>query len=761
MAESTAAVLNKKKSPLIRKQILINGIVQGVGFRPFIYKLAGRSNLSGMVSNSADGVIIEVQGQNEEIDNFSNAVKTAAPSAALITSINSILIPLKKEKDFSIMPSRNNSSVSTFISPDLAVCPDCLTELVDPGNRRFLYPFINCTNCGPRYTIIKQIPYDRPFTSMAQFELCPACRKEYTDPANRRFHAQPNACPACGPHCEILDSAGNHITSADPLKTVVEEIKNGKIAAIKGLGGFHLAVDATNEKAVKNLRFRKGHEAKPLAIMVKDIKFADQILNFTEAEKIELESIAHPIVVVDKKPVSPLAESIAPGLKSIGVMLPYTPLHHLLFYYGAPPLVLTSANISDEPICIKNSEAKKRLRGIADFFLVHDRKILTRTDDSVLRLQNGRRSFLRRSRGFVPRPVQLPFSIPSVLALGGVLKNTICVTRGDQAFLSQHLGDLDNAAACRFFDETIEYFLALHQIEPEVVIHDSHPDYYSTRAAQQFGLPTIKIQHHHAHIAATMAEYKLEEAVLGLALDGFGLGDDGAAWGGELLEVNGSAFSRIGHLLPLPHPGGDLASRQSWRMGAAVLHCLGKTETIISTYSRKPHVEKIVELLNKPHLSGYTTSCGRWFDAAASLLGICDIQNYEGQAPGLLESLVNLPETFSRGWIIDKNILDLLPLMEYLLDKDPISGANYFHGTLAAGLVDWTARAAQERGIKTIVCGGGCFFNKVLVELLSVQFKAKGFKVYFPRQLPPGDGGLSFGQAWAGGLAFVNHKDVS
>jgi len=742
-------------SPAIRKQILVNGIVQGVGFRPFIYNLAKKLNLCGTVCNSAAGVIIEAQGLEKEINIFSNTIKTDAPPAAHITSFESNVIPLAVENGFSIKPSQKNSSASTFISPDLALCPDCLAELLDPGDRRYLYPFINCTNCGPRYTIIKQIPYDRPFTSMSEFELCPACTKEYNDPADRRFHAQPNACGDCGPHCEILDGEGNPVSSEDPLKTCVEELKKGKIAAIKGLGGFHLAVDATNEAAVNNLRQLKGHEAKPLAIMVKNLDWAFKVINLNKAEIMELESSAGPIVLVEKKSDSALAESIAPGMSRIGAMLPYTPLHHLLFHYGAPPIVLTSANISHEPICIDNAEAVKRLHGIADFLLVHNRKILTRADDSVLMVQKGKHSFLRRSRGFVPRPVQLPFSVPSVLSLGSFLKNTVCITRGNQAFLSQHIGDLDNAHACRFFDETIEYILALHQIKPEAVIHDFHPDYYSTRAAQMFALPTIKVQHHHAHLSATIAEHNLEGPVLGLALDGFGLGADHTAWGGELLEVEGAAFSRIGHLLPLPHAGGDAASRQAWRMGAAVLYSLGKSELIVSRYPNLPH-EQIIELLNTDNLKQYTTGCGRWFDAAASLLGICDFQHYEGQAPALLEALVSKPEVFLEGWTIEKNVLNLLPLMEYLLTCSPVQGANYFHGTLAAALTDWTVRTARRTGIRTFVCGGGCFLNATLTELLNQQFKKQGFKIYFPEQLPPGDGGISYGQAWAGALAFIN-----
>jgi len=761
MAEAATKVIINTSGNITRKQIRINGVVQGVGFRPFIYNLANRYGLFGSVSNSDDGVMIEIQGSETAIDEFLQSVKTKAPPVSTINSLESAAIPLAGEHDFRILHSKNNASATTLISPDIAVCPDCISECFDPENRRFLYPFINCTNCGPRYTIIKNIPYDRPFTSMAEFKMCPNCQAEYDTPSNRRFHAQPNACPDCGPQCKILDSEGNLIPESNPIQSVVEALKNGKIAAIKGLGGFHLAVDATNEDAVNRLRYRKGREAKPLAIMVKNLKNANLYFNLSQDEKSELESFPHPIVLVEKKSNSPLAESIAPGLKHIGIMLAYTPLHHLLFYYNSPPLVMTSGNISDEPICIDNSDAVNRLNGIADFFLVHNRNILIRTDDSVVSIQNGNRSFLRRSRGFAPLPIQLSVAVPSVLAMGAFLKNTVCVTRGNQAFLSQHIGDLDNASSCRFYNETIDYILALHQIEPEAIIHDMHPDIYSTMAAHQFNLPTITVQHHHAHIAATMAEYQIKEPVLGLALDGFGLSGDGEAWGGELLEVGGSEFNRLGSLIPLPHPGGDAASKQAWRMGASVLHCLKKTELIPDRYSHIPHIEKTAELLGKPDLISKTTGCGRWFDATASLLGICDEQRYEGQAPMLLESLVTQPEILSGGWSIDNNILNLLPLMDFLLDCSPTDGANIFHGTFAAGLVDWVTQAGKENGIFTVVCGGGCFLNRVLRELLEERFHHNGFKVYFPNQVPPGDGGISLGQAWIGALKIMNESGIT
>lgn len=761
MVEKTTHLLTKNPQNILRKQIMINGVVQGVGFRPFIFNLANRYHLSGNVSNSADGVIIEVQGLELNINEFLQSVRNEAPPISMISSLGSMTIPLAQEQDFTILHSQNNASATTLISPDIAICPDCTSELFDPHNRRFLYPFINCTNCGPRFTIIKNIPYDRPFTSMTHFTMCPSCQDEYDTPSDRRFHAQPNACPDCGPQCDMLDSEGRSIPEPNPISSVVDALINGNIVAIKGLGGYHLAVDATSDEAVTRLRYRKEREAKPFAIMVKNLNDANLYFNLSENEKSELQSFPHPIVLVEPKSKSPFAESIAPGLGRIGIMLPYTPLHHLLFYYHSLPLVMTSGNISDEPICIDNSDAVNRLKGIADFFLVHNRDILTRTDDSVLTIQNGKRTFLRRSRGFVPLPIQLPFAIPSVLAVGSFLKNTICVTRGDQAFLSQHIGDLDNASSCRFFNEVIDYILALHQIEPEAIIHDMHPDIYSSIAANEFNLHKISVQHHHAHVAATMAEHHLHGPTLGLALDGFGLSENNEAWGGELFIVKGYSVKKLGSLIPLPHPGGDAASKQAWRMGASVLYCLNKTDLIHSRFSHIPHIEKTVEMMGKSELTSNTTGCGRWFDAAASLLGICDTQAYEGQAPMLLESLVTKPEILSHGWSIDQSVLNLLPLMDYLLECTPVKGANIFHGTLAAGIVDWVTRIGNDRGIKTIACGGGCFVNGILVKLLTDQFYQKGFKVYFPNQVPPGDGGISFGQAWVGSLKLMGRMENS
>ncbi|HJL75628.1 MAG TPA: carbamoyltransferase HypF [Candidatus Marinimicrobia bacterium] len=758
MAETTTKILTQKPSEIIRKQFRINGIVQGVGFRPFIYNLANKFNLTGTVSNSSEGVIIEAQGTSANVHNFINVIQTDAPPLSMISALETNDIPNKDETSFIIKTSEKSSTISTMISPDVAVCDDCLDELFNPKDRRFLYPFINCTNCGPRYTIIENIPYDRPFTSMRHFELCTNCQEEYDDPNNRRFHAQPNACSDCGPKVQLHDGSGKPVRSDNPIRDTVELIKQGKIAAIKGLGGFHLAVDATNSEAVKTLRKRKGRKEKPLAIMLKSMEDAKSVCHINRDEANELRSFQSPIVLLKKREDIPIANDIAPGNDRIGIMLPYTPLHHLLFYDDAPSLVMTSANLSEEPICIENNEAVNRLLNIADIFLVHNRKILTRTDDSVLMFHNKKRSFLRRSRGFVPMPIQLPFSVPSVLALGAFLKNTICVTRGNQAFLSQHIGDLDNALACRFFDETIKYVLDIHQIKPQAVIHDYHPDFYSTKAIERFTLPAIQVQHHHAHLAATMAEHHLKGPVLGLALDGFGLSEKNEFWGGELLLVDDTSYRRLGHFYPLPHLGGDSASHQSWRMGAAVLHSIGKENRIPSFFPSIPNIDKIMELLKTPNLFSFTTGCGRWFDAAAAILGISTVQKYEGQAPTLLESLVTKPEILEKGWRIKNNILDFRPLMEYLLNCDPVSGANIFHGTLAAGLADWVKRAGLEHGIKTVISGGGCFHNKVLVELLDDHVRKIGFHSYFPEQIPPGDGGISLGQAWVGALKLMEQS---
>ncbi|MDR3514662.1 MAG: carbamoyltransferase HypF [Azospirillaceae bacterium] len=741
-----------------RARVRVRGQVQGVGFRPFVYGLAHRLALSGWVLNDGEGVLIEVQGPRTR--EFLTALGSEPPSLARIEAIEATAIASRAgETGFTIRDSVTGQ-VTTGVTPDAAVCPDCLGELFDPGDRRYLYPFLNCTRCGPRHSITRHLPYDRPQTAMAGFALCPDCAHEYADPTDRRFHAQPTACPACGPRLAM------------PVAMIASRLRAGQIVAIKGLGGFHLACDARNPEAVNRLRRVKQRSAKPFAVMAANAASAALLGEIGPVEAGLLTGSARPVVLLRRHanpPVGPLAAAVAPDLDWLGVMLPYTPLHYLLFHAlaGSPTgldwldnaqavfLVMTSANPGGEPLVIDDAEAARRLAGIADAIAGHDRPIIVRSDDSVVRVIGGAGVPIRRARGFVPQPIRLPRAIPTTLATGGHFKNTVCVSRGDQAYLSQHIGDLDNVATLAFLEETVAHLLQVLEITPARIACDPHPDFLATRFAARFaadrGLPCIAVQHHHAHIAAVAAEHGCVGPVIGLALDGFGLGrGQHPSWGGELLLARSDGeFERLGHLATLPQPGGDIAARQPWRMAAAALHRMGRRADIARRF---PQGLALVEILDRGLNCPATTSCGRWFDAACGLLGVRANASYEGEAPMVLESLVRTPTVLDGGWTIHDGVLDLLPLLAVLADlADPGVGADLFHGTLAAALVAWARPEVESRAHRDIMLSGGCLINRPLAEGLIRGFADCGITARIGRRAPPNDGGLALGQTWVAG----------
>ena len=771
-----APALSLNPTDCVQRRLRVSGIVQGVGFRPYVWHLARELKLAGWVRNDAAGVEILLEGAADKIEAFTQRLPAEIPPLAQVRELSWTDAPARGElSDFSISESAVGQA-ATVIGPDTAVCADCLTELFDPADRRWRHAFINCTHCGPRYTLTHSLPYDRAQTSMAAFPLCAECEREYRDPANRRFHAEPTACPACGPKLSLVSPDGQAIACADPIADTLHRLCAGQIVAIKGLGGFHLACDARNAEAVRRLRERKQRDEKPFAVMAANLASIGEWVELHEGEAELLQSPERPICLLRKRLGADAAfPGIAPGLAWLGVMLPYAPLHWLLFHAAAGQpagtawteqaqelvLLMTSANPNGEPLAIDNDEAVARLAGIADALLLHDRDIVVRCDDSVVR-QAGDPAhpsiqFIRRARGFTPRAIRLPRSGPSVLALGGYLKNTVCVTRGDEAFVSQHIGGLDNPAACGMLTEVTQHLLDILQVMPEAVAHDLHPDCFSARHAMalaaQWDVPAIAVQHHHAHIAAVAAEHGVSGPILGLALDGVGLGSDGSAWGGELLHVDGDQFSRLGHLAALPLPGGDKAAQEPWRMAAAALHRLGRGDEIARRFSAQPAAQQLNQLLQRNLHCPPSSSLGRGFDAAAGLLGVREVMAYEGQAAMLLEGLAEQAGDVAAredGYVLhDDGRLDLLPLLAQLADEtDPVRGAALFHATLVRALADWTERAARRQGIHSVALGGGCFLNAILSRGLGQQLRARGLTVLEPSQVPPNDGGLSLGQAW-------------
>lgn len=736
-----------------RLRLHVRGAVQGVGFRPYVYGLATRYRLGGFVANDAHGVIIEVEG--ERASDFVAALPLEKPALARIDEISVQPIGAAASAEFCIRTSEQGR-VSTRIVADAATCPECLSELFDPTSRFYRYPFINCTHCGPRYTIAERLPYDRPTTAMKRFAMCKACAADYANPESRRFHAEAIACPQCGPRL------------SHGIEQIAAAIAGGGIVAIKGLGGYQLMCDARDDDVVRRLRQRKQRDQKPFAVMVGS---TDAVAGFASADAAELallETSARSIVLMKSR--HRLAPAIAPELSRIGIVLPVAPLHHLIFdaLSVAHPrdgeswaIVATSANPGGEPLLIDNREAELRLAGIADLIVTHDRDIVTRADDSVAVVVAGRTQFIRRARGYVPEPVRLAQSVPPILAVGGALKSTVTVTRGNEAFVSQHIGDLDTAEGVRFFEETVDHLLSTLDVEPVAVAHDLHPNMASTRFAEASGRRLIAVQHHHAHAASVMAEHGVAEPALALVLDGFGHGSDGGNWGGELLRCEGTRFQRLGHLAPMKMPGGDRAAREPWRMAASVLHSLQRGDAIAPRFAAQPQATRLCAMLDQPGVPT-TTSAGRLFDAAAGLLGLCPVQSYEGEAAMKLEARVRTPRIAKNGWTIEGGVLSLLPLLDRLAAGgiDSVDGAELFHGTLAAACVDWIARAARVTGNTTVALSGGCFLNAVLSEEIGRGCVAAGLLPLLPRQLPPNDGGLSLGQAWIAALKLLEQQGL-
>jgi hydrogenase maturation protein HypF len=743
--------------PPVRTAIRVEGIVQGVGFRPFVYTLATGLGLSGFVGNDVDGVFAEVEGPQAAVTEFLRQLERDPPPLARIERITATAVTPQGETSFAIAPSgpvQGSGLRRTLISADTATCDDCLRELADPDDRRHRYPFINCTNCGPRFTIVRDVPYDRPFTTMAPFTMCPACAAEYHDPADRRFHAQPTCCPACGPRLTLRDNTG-HPRPGDPLEQAAELLSQGRILAIKGLGGYHLAVDAACDGAAAALRARKHREDKPFAVLAADLTQAGDLAEIDPAAAALLASPARPIVLLPRQPDAKVAPAVAPGNRFLGVMLPYTPLHHLLARTAAGPIVLTSGNVSDEPIAYRDDDALARLGPIADAFLTHDRAIHIRTDDSVARTVRARPVLLRRSRGYVPEPVTVRTGFPRpVLACGAELKNTFCLAKDQHAFLSHHIGDLENAETLRSFTEGIEHFRRLFDVDPRVVAHDLHPEYLSTKYALDLdGVELQPVQHHHAHIASCLADNGADGPVIGVAFDGTGYGPDGTIWGGEFLVADLAGFERAGHLAPVPMPGGAAAIRQPWRMAAAYLGDRGDLDVARRHADRWPAVVAMAARgVNAP----LTSSAGRLFDAAAALLGVRDAINYEGQAAIELEQRADPRETSAYPATVATGDgpfqacgADLLhALLSDLTDgvQAPVIAARFHHGV--AALIEAGCVYLRERhGLATVALSGGVFQNMLLLHATVARLEARGFRVLTHSRVPCNDGGISLGQA--------------
>lgn len=737
-----------------RARVRVRGLVQGVGFRPFVYGLARRLDLSGWVLNDADGVLLEAQGY--ALEPFLRALADEAPPLARVDSVEpEALSPIDSSAsshEFVILESTHGGRANTGVTADAAVCRDCLEELFDPADRRYLYPFLNCTHCGPRHTITRQVPYDRPNTSMAAFRMCEACDREYHEPSDRRFHAQPVACPACGPKLSM------------PVAEIVTRLRAGQIVALKGLGGYHLVCDARSPSAVSELRRRKDRDGKPFAVMPLNVASAESLAWLDDIERSLLRGVQRPIVVVHARRDMGLAPLVAPDLDAIGLMLPYTPLHWLLFHesLGRPEgtawlespcdvaFVMTSGNPGGEPLVKDDDEAITRLSRIADAIVSHDRTIVVRSDDSVARVIDGAPRLLRRARGYAPEEVRLPFDAHGTLAVGAHQKNTVCLVRRDRAYVSQHLGDLDDVKTHTFFKETIDYLSRMLDVTPTLVAHDLHPDFLSTRWALASGLPTVAVQHHHAHVAAVLAEHRVVEPVVGVALDGFGVGTDGGAWGGELLFVDGGRCERAGHLRELALPGLDRAAREPWRMATAALHSMGLRDEAVARFGDR--ATRVSSMIDAGIACPKTSSAGRWFDAAAALLGIREVVSYEGEAPMILEGLVRSPRVIDDAFAIDAGVLDLLPLLRAVRSLDRADGADAFHGTLALAISTWVLRETRVRDLSTVVLTGGCFANRPLAEGVASRLRAAGIRPLLSRVLPCNDGGLSVGQAFIAAL---------
>jgi hydrogenase maturation protein HypF len=756
-----------------------------VGFRPFVYSLATRLGLAGCVGNDVDGVFAEVEGRAELVAEFLVLLEREAPPLARVERVTAQAIPADGAAGFAIVASDTTGRRRALVSADSATCADCLRELADPGDRRFGYPFINCTNCGPRFTIVRDVPYDRPLTTMAGFAMCAPCAAEYGDPANRRFHAQPVCCPACGPRLRLLDAAGTEVAGPDlagpdlastdlastdlasteqsgaagPLAGAVRALERGDVLAVKGLGGYHLAVDAADQKAAARLRSRKHREDKPFAVMVPDVPAAQDLCQVDELAEELLTSPRRPIVLLPRRAAGPVADAVAPGNRQLGVMLPYTPLHHLLLGVFGRPIVLTSGNSSDEPIAYQDADATARLGGIADAFLTHDRPIHIRTDDSVVRPFRGRGTVLRRSRGYAPEPLTVRGRFPRpVLACGAELKNTFCLGRENRAFLSQHIGNLENYETLRSFTESIEHFQRLFDTTPEVVAYDLHPDYLSTKYALELdGVDLVGVQHHHAHIASCLADNDEEGPVIGVAFDGTGYGTDGTIWGGEFLLADLVNAERGGHLASVPMPGGAAAVREPWRMAAAYLDAAfpGGLPEGLKIQARNETWPHVLTMARRGVNAPPTSSAGRLFDAVAALLGVRDGINYEGQAAVELEQLSATSReggyragiTAGRPFTVSGADLFGAAAGDLLAGVPPeVIGARFHQGV--ADMIGQACLVLRDvSGLRTVALSGGVFQNLLLLGNVTDLLEDTGFRVLTHSRVPPNDGGISLGQA--------------
>lgn len=758
------------RQKIVRERLYVTGVVQGVGFRPFVYGLALRYELAGFVGNDGGGVFIEIEGDVASIAAFYEALIEECPPAAFIEDVQSVRIEPVGATGFVIIESRPAPRTHTLVSPDLSICPDCLRELFDPSDRRYRYPFINCTNCGPRFTIIRAMPYDRPATTMDSFEMCPACAHEYHDPADRRFHAQPIACPDCGPQMtyRLSRHVDGDIHGGDAIRAAQIALRTGQIIAVKGLGGYHLACDATSPAVVALLRERKGRGAKPFAVMVNDLDAARALAHINAAQADLLNSRARPIVLLRKQATSPLAEGIAPGNPHVGVMLAYKPLHYLLLDDPAlPPLVMTSGNLSNEPIITDDADALDRLAGIADAFLLHDRAIHVPCDDSVVRVFDGAELPLRRSRGYAPFPVQLPVDVPPILGVGGEIKNTFCLAADRHAILSQHIGDMEHLESLNAFDAALKHMRALFHIEPRAVACDLHPGYFSSRRAayiaQHEAVPLVKVQHHHAHIAALMAEHgvKFGQPVIGFAFDGTGYGTDGAIWGGEGLITTYAKFQRAAHLAYIPLPGGDAAIRHPYRAALAHLWAAG-----LPWDADLPPViacgDGECAVLRKMMDSGLncipTSSMGRLFDAVAALIGVRQSVTHEGQAAIELEGLARSVRDEAAAYVFDVTrdeagtlIISPGPVLRRILHDrrkgvSAVVMARRFHLAVSDVVLSISRELRDQHELNTVALSGGVFQNTLLLRLTCDQLRAHGFDVLTHRIVPPNDAGIALGQ---------------
>ncbi len=751
----------------VRAGIRVEGVVQGVGFRPYVYSLATGLGLAGLVGNDVDGVFAEVEGSARAVARFLTLLGQEAPPLARIERISSTRLGVTGAADFAIVPSQAGGERRTLIAADSATCADCLRELADPADRRYRYPFINCTNCGPRFTIVRDVPYDRPLTTMSGFGMCAPCAAEYHDPADRRFHAQPVCCPACGPRLSLVTPDGTRLSGSDPVAAAAGLLRCGRVVAVKGLGGYHLAVDAGNSEAAAALRARKHREDRPFAVMVPDLATAGQLCVLDQAARRLLMSPRRPIVLLPRRSGAsvPVAPAVAPGNRQLGLMLPYTPLHHLLLEAVAGPIVATSGNVSDEPIAYGDGEALARLAGIADAFLLHDRPIQIRADDSVVRVLGGRESVIRRSRGYVPEPLttSLRFRRP-VLACGAELKNTFCLATGNRVFVSQHIGDLANAETLRSFTEGIEHFRRLFDVVPQVVAHDMHPDYLSTKyAAQLDGVELLAVQHHHAHIASCLADNSEAGPVIGVAFDGTGYGADGTVWGGEFLIADLAGFERAGCLEPVPMPGGEAAIRQPWRMAAAYLaacYPAGPPAGLAVVRRNERRFATVLAMADRHVNSPLTSSAGRLFDAVAALAGIRDVVSYEGQAAIELEQAADAHERGSypaaiagRAGRLSVHGADLVRAAadDMLAGVAPAVIAARFHNGLSAAIVTVCARLREQSGLSVVALSGGVFQNQLLTGQVVAGLADEGFRVLVHSRVPCNDGGISLGQAAVAG----------